>query len=542
MINRFVLFFFISIFAISIFAQEEKPEIAVLINYETIDDTNSKKVFDTFAKNLNATRQSKFQFYHWDEKNGKLEFRPSTENSQPRPCDKIVFLSMYIKVMNDSELNLEVDKTGKTTFAFFSPYVNYAFVYKLVDFGTSKIELINKIRPSGEDSDLKRIYVNFAEVFKTDPSKLQKSNAKEYNKQVAALRKKYDLQIQKEIDIAISKVASKTNIIVTGLKSIRDTRLFKISDFDKTTLDGKKKLKEFVIDAGLADDLQQGEMLDVVCKTQYGDFTTFEKIDFTHVEEANQNSSTCGSSLFSGKKLTNALRDNYEVYVSRSPLLLRELNKIEETTKTVSLYKNCILCGLSFEQMLLKMANIELIERIPLNLLTYFSDLSKSDVNLNYNIEKIQGNQQGARYLLHFESNKITATDVETGRVITETTNNTGGWLELPENQKTLATRLFLDLFEKEVEIIEVSSEKKNKVKYILAYHPFGFVRDQYFKIYEKTSETINGKSLERKIQLGVAIVRDLKSDQIAELYIIDGKEGIYEALESNTKIILANE
>jgi len=525
------------------------PGIAVLMDFQELENSHQKTIFNTLLTRLQKAENSDFQFYDYREKDGILEFQVKESKAAAKPCEKIVFLSTDVYSIEEPELTFQRDTSGKLIGAKYVPEFYYQFQYKVIDIASSEIEAMELITPKENKKISKEISVtDYKNFFKEDPLVLKRTKPEVYKEARAKLKKKYDRQIASFYDKCVKDAARSIAMVASPMKALKDKRLFKLTGDGRQLAEGKKKLKEFEIDAGLTDDLSDGDYLDVVCKRKYGEWEVIEKLDRSIVKEEGSNTSICKPYFFGGKKMTTALQEGQEVFFVRNEILLKSINSKEGTKQTATVDKECLFCAFSIEKKIVGLPNLELIERSHIEVLTHFVELSKSDEFLDFDLAEIQGLQKGVRYVLTFEGNKLSATDVQTGKIHVEIakTNKDGKLMKFFKNNSTVSNgtiaRLFLELLQEEVEMMEVVDQKKNKVKSVLAHHPIGFVRNDRLRIYALSQEEVKGKVFERKVEIGVAMVRDLKSDNIAELSVYKGKKELAEAINNNQKIIFINE
>ncbi len=547
MFRKVITLFLFTILSLSIVGQETKPGIAVLIDWQEFQHPQNKVLLEELVNEINTSKRSSFQFYDWKEKENVLDFRYTESLEDPRPVEKIIFIKPLLLINDEPDIKYQKDTTGKVTKAYFKPTFNYNYLYKIIDISTSNIELIENFKPQKEKS--KEILIkSFQSVFRADPEKLKKDDPKEYKKRVKVLRDKYAKEINAFIAKSVKEAKEEISSGVSSpLKSVSDDRLFKMVKFDESQL-SKKRIKEFEIDAGLVDDVTSKSSFNVYTNSTYGTQKIIEKIDRTFVKDASEKNSICKSGIFYGKKLTSALKNKQEVFFARSDILLKKLNNKVSKPQTVAVDKACMFCAFSLEQKIANSPSILLIERNYDKVLSHFIELTKADKFLDLNLESIQGKQQGVRYIISTEPGKITCTDVETGNMFEETpkTNKDGKLMKYFKSEigfsKKMITRLFLNLFEMDIEMLQVEDSKKDKVKSVLVLNPAGFEQGERYRIYKINEEKVGDKTLERKEELGTSWVTEVKSDQIAILDILKGKKELNEAINNNHKIVFINE
>ena len=189
--------------------------------------------------------------------------------------------------------------------------------------------------------------------------------------------------------------------------------------------------------------------------------------------------------------------------------------------------KSCLLCYSLLESKLLGLENIEIVEREHLKELGFFIEKFKGEQFMDFDMNDLQGKQLGVQVILQVNNRQIQATDVKTGKLL-ETASST---------YDAKLAKLFLDAFEKDIELLDVIDEKKGKINELVVYHPFGFTDRQKLIVYEIIEEKVGSELMERQVEIGEGYISDMISDKIAPLKIGKGKKEIYKAMSENRKL-----
>ncbi|HFA50151.1 MAG TPA: hypothetical protein ENJ95_14165 [Bacteroidetes bacterium] len=525
--------FFILFIAIQLAAQE-KTGIAVLVDKSQITDFYQKKIFGQFVENLKTSKRNNYLIYDWKEKTHSVVYdRVLNENNTDQPVEQLVFVLPTIKYERIPALQLTADSTGKTVSAFYNMVFESDLYYKVIDFRTSEIISTGEVKAAYADMHFpknKLEVTDFAKYFKGDPYRLKSTNYKIYREGEKRTYLAYKEKINKIYDKAAEHCAKSTATIPAIINGLQDKRVYKIINLDASKVG--KKLVELEMDGGDADFISKGDYVYLYENVSFGEKKTTKLLAAATVKGTSENKSALKIIPFQRKKAAKAITEKRDVFLVRNKNVINEINNKNGESYKISLDKNCLFCAHQLEMSLKKLEHIEILERAHMAELKFFTEKFKNEKFIDFDMDDMQGKQQGVQVVLQLQKKGIKATDVKTGRVLEAGTVT---------YDSKLAT-LFLDMFDKEIELLEVSGQKKNKINEVIAYHPFGFVAGQKIYAFEVAEEKVGGKVLERNIELGEGRVQRLISDKVAPVKITKGKKDIYAAKNANKKIRLMPE
>ena len=94
-----------------------------------------------------------------------------------------------------------------------------------------------------------------------------------------------------------------------------------------------------------------------------------------------------------------------------------------------------------------------------------------------------------------------------------------------------------MDIMNKDLEILEITKEKKGKIKEFLGYSAFGFENISTLYIMKITEETVGGRTVEREEEIGQVWAKRKKTNTIAEVKVTKGEKELQQALDNGDKI-----
>ncbi len=94
-----------------------------------------------------------------------------------------------------------------------------------------------------------------------------------------------------------------------------------------------------------------------------------------------------------------------------------------------------------------------------------------------------------------------------------------------------------MEIFNQEIELVEILNGDEKKVKKMRLYSPFGFNGIEYYKIYELTTENVNGKDVIRPVPIGQCQGRIVFPSQIEDFVVTKGEEELHDALNRGATV-----
>lgn len=502
---------------------QEKENIAVLFNKMEAQTINTKILQDSIKSKLNKSKKMDFDFFVYDEKSKTIT--PLDEGSSIKYSKKIFIVDQKVEYNKNPRVRLSYNEESKIHTASFPVEFKITIQDKLIDIATSNVDLMdNQIYDLKDDFLKSEMSTSSFDVTKEIKGKAPAIGSKEYKALTDKLNK---IAAKKLLDIQMGLLKSEADVVrytTFGLLSSLDDRLFNISP-----VEGKKNMGSFMIDAGRQDDIAYLDDLRVIKKTQIGEYSCGEYIGTAVVKKRENNQSKCGFLLSGGKKLKEAYESNETVYAVRNRKLINGLDEFSSNTIKIAVDTDCLFCDASYQEMLLRVNGVSMIERNHKFILDYFLPKYKTEKYIDFDVENVIGKQEGVDYILTSQKANAALTDVATSQVNT-----------ISRNATTYEFKQFMvDLFKEDIKVIHISKRsKKNTIKKMIVYSPYGFQNNDIITTYSVTIENVGGKEYERKELLGTAQVVKKYSDNIVEIVIYKKQKQITEIIDSDGKIV----
>ncbi|WP_341226627.1 hypothetical protein [uncultured Arcticibacterium sp.] len=530
------------LFLICFASVAQKQGLAVLVSANENSGFNSIIIDDFKAfKRLNSNQE--MFYYDWEE--GK-KLTP-VGNDGTNPVDKLMFVELYSEVESRPRLQLVTDSTGKTVSAFYPIRPELNLKLKIVDLksteilfltqfslNTSSDELVASNRGSGRFD----VSINFKESFSADPSFMRLNN-KGFEE---AERKAYEKYKQKIHENKVAAFKEFSSYCVRRFYYAQEVLIDKYFTIKK---DGivEDKVKFVKSDLSLKDGYSTSDYIDFYEIQKFGEHVSYDKGYTFKVESIDSTGSELKLAMFGNqKRLAELILNDAQVLITNNESVLN--NKVREIgneeIQTVAVKKNCINCFMNLESNLAAVPSIRVLERADFEF-RHFRELLKSEKNIDNFSNDDYYKMLGVRYLFSIEDDKLTSTDIETGRII-GTESKEGKILGFKFSASTspvVIKTMFLNTFDKEMEIFEYTNVKKKTVKEVRVYNPFGVILGERVLIYKQQEETVGGKKLSRNILIGEGYIRSVVNKHLANLYVQKGNKELLEMKNSGAKVVL---
>ncbi len=507
---------------------------AIVFNEKDIKDTKCDLIYNEIYTRMAKEDPGYTEFYSWsgkssDNVNFYKKFNSKIDTSE-QPITTAVYVYTGFRTDKSPTFSTKKDSTGKVIAMTMKVLHPVSPRYKIINLATSELVASHdyRIKPFATSSSIP--IRDFKKYFgKEDPEKLKSGNSKLYNTKIKQIKKDYSGKIKDAYKKIGKEVGGSLSNIVGKIKAQRDDHLWKIVDWEKGQ---KGKLKEFYIDATASENLKKGEILDLYQKRDFGEYSQYDLVSNIGVKEIMADKVMVNTYFYNRKKVKKAIEQSQEIVVSRNESLTRNSNRAIKNLKRVQIKGDCFTCNTYIENVLLNAAPVKVLERnfeAPRN---YFTEQYTNEKFMDFQMEDVQGKTEGVEYILESTKDDLKATVVETGRIVKADKGKEKGFFgRLGGVSSAQVLNLCLELFEEEITIIEVTDQKKGKVKRVHAHNPIGFDDIIYLKIVKLIEEKIGDRVLVRKEEIGKAVVKEKFSNSVAELKIKDGKKQLFKAL-----------
>ncbi len=496
----------------------EGSSVAVLFDEEEREDTYTSMFIDSIISRLDYSKRMDFDYYSYNESTSEIK---PLRGGNTGFSKKIVAIKPSLYYQDKPEIEISYNKEKEDHEGTIRLVFRIETYLKLIDLASSTVELMDYFLYDNQEDQFaeKQFTFSMKKYFK---GTLPKKGTKAYKLMIDKVYKDYLPKI-KEFHLKTLRKDQKIPFhLRNSLFSFSDDRLFEISP-----VEGKSRMSQFMIDAGVEDDIFWLDNVRVIKEVQFGKYTCGEYIGTAIVKKRMNDQSKCGFLLTGGKKLKTAVEESIPVYAARNRSLINTLNSIKRERVRLATDADCLFCNAKTEKVIFDIENIELIERSHDFILNYFIPMYKSEQFIDYDVETVLGLQEGVDYMMRSKSKIITLTDVKTNRVSS-----------IGDNYNNNQMRHFLlEFFEEEMEVLTISKRKKNIAKRLVIYSPYGFEPLDVLNTYSVTEEVVAGKSYDRKEKIGTARIMKRYSDNIVEVSINKNEKLITSILDSGGTI-----
>ncbi len=479
----------------------------------------------------------------WDEKTHRLNYIHGKKLQKPIALVKFCDMR-WINTLNNIDLTLVTDTSGKTKEAYFRIVTEVKLVTKQVEVKTSQIidikqntyksEPRTSLRSDRKDRDIVMVE-KLTEEFGGDPAKLKKENFDTYNKRLARVREKYMPQFKERLSELLVLHAGS---IVDQLKRFEPLiigRAYQIIT-DPESAD-EKKIKSLNFEVTPGDNLKVGEYVILYEVVNFNGHKSLRYVSPFRVDEVSEKSAKADLASLGGKKaLAGLIRNKAELVLfddKRSALNYDKQLRGDQEDYIVGVKKSCVFCNLDLETSLYLLPTVKVVERIAPELV-FFQKLAKLERFIDYGSEEMINKQLGIKYLFYKEEERLMATDIETGRIIGS--ERPPGWLGA--NYGIAAKNLFIDTFGRPIKFIKNEEISKGRLKSFIAQSDFGFVFGESIGVYELVDEKVGNKVIKRKQEIGDSWFSRPISDTVAEFKVKRGEKEILEAQQQGKTLI----
>ncbi len=510
---------------------------AVIFNSEEAFDKYDKKLLNYVKKAYRGRAPIHTEYYTWD---GKPSSKPKpyerfkSDKDGTVPITTALYLKTNLKIQEKLEPTYKKDTTGTVTSMYLSYPLELRPIYKVVDLPSSEVIKVHRFETKEWKIDQKYQVKDFKKYFGATPNTLQ---SKAFNQKMKVFKEKKGKDVEKFYNEKLKKISKDLADISNVLKATYDKRLFKVTEVNTN----EKKIKEFYIDAKASENISKGDLIQVYQKDQYGDFDMYGSVGqvaYVVVQSADETRAKVKPFFLAKKKISEALKSGNEIVLARNPLLVKEANKKDETVKRIQIKGECFLCNPYLEKVLLGLASTKLMERNFDGPRSYFTSQYTDEKFMDFDMLDIQDKQEGVDYLFEVAQTGVKATDVTTGRVASIDQKKNKGLLGLFGSTGPQTINLCMDIMDKDIQVLEITKEKKGKVKKFLGYSPFGFEGITTLDIYIVHEETVGGRVIEREEHIGKCWAQRPQTEYINEIKVAKGEKDLYKALQANQKVI----
>lgn len=523
------LLFFISFTTL---CQNKFEKATLIANFNT--DNKYLKIIHRNAFDIAFKNYPKVHLYNWDEAEHSIYSLKQFDEIE-KPIDQVKYIEVKLSNFEYPSFELNVDTSGKTISAQFVFNVSMSINSKIVEVKTSKIldlRVSSGITSFNSPDPVIKV-PDFTKEFGGDPNQIRKTSSRLYEELVRKLEEKYKPDIEKKYISFCVGYASDVANRLTSFVANGDNRSFNVIR-NKEDND-ERKIKYVTFDGAKKDSLSKNNTLFLYEIINFENRISTKFVDGFYVDEVGPEKSTAKMSMWGNKKeLANILRGTNELrffYNGKAAYDFGKKNNKNTVVYNVAVKKTCLFCNYRLESTLVSIPILNTIERNAIELVE-FQELAKLDKFIDYKSEELLNKQLGVKYLIYQAGENLMSTDIETGKIL-----GSEGMNGNPTS--TIVKNLFIENSTNKVEFLKNKEVTKNKVKEIILYSDFGFIRGEDLILFTEEDEKVGGKIIKRKVVIGEGRVAELISDFICVLRIKESEKQLFEQQNLKKEILL---
>ena len=531
--NRITLIFLFSILSVLLSGQEYGA--AILLDSDEVFGHYNEMILKNFKSTYDKQSRGHTEFYTWD---GNSESEPEvylpykTEKLGSMPILKTVYLNTNFSLSREVRATYKFDTLKNVTAMYVYYPHKFEPVLKVVDLPSSEVDVYYKYDTS--DWGVKALFLvkDFKKYFGKNPNKMEESNKLLFDSNMNKFLKSEGAELDRFYDEKVQSWGKKLEEISKNLKSLSDTKFWKVIDYG---YDDKGKLEEFSIDAKRDDNLEDGDVIDIYKQNVIDDFEYYEYLSYVTVKEVFEDKVRVKPFSLMKKKIAEALEGDDDVIFTRSKGLIKDLNRGDEPYKRVQVITDCTSCFSELDRKILSSGSTKLIARNIDGPTQYFTNKYTDEKFLDYNMNELQGRQQGVDYIFEATAAGINATDVETGRIVFTASQEKNGLAKMMQIGTASVSNLMMDIMDIDFKIVKVLKEKNGRLEKFVAYNPLGFGRT--YNIVKVIEEEVGGRKINREEIIGKCYIGKAYTNTLAEVKVAKGEKELYLALKAGDKI-----
>lgn len=482
------------------------------------DSRYEEMLIDLLLKNLAESNSIDFQLFHFNEEEETVSFKGAKEKFS----EQALILDPKFSNSLKPEIILSKDTTGKVTNAYMDVNLDFTCNYKLFDIGSSRVLSAKQVvmDPSKLSMKSEQIKIDTKKFF---TGKLPKKDSKAYKEMEKRVYAEYGLRIAKHYENRIKSDYSIIREIRGDVLSLSDEKPFSVTPYDSS----KKRIKSFEMNAGKDQDINKLDAVHVFKKVKIGEMDGFERLGTAVVSQVESGTSKANFVISGGKKLKEAVAEEAVVYAVRNEgLLNKEVSNKEEVFR-VTLKKSCVFCDFDIQEQLADLYFINYIDRGDDFISKYFIESYKTEKFIDNDVENVVGRKEGVGYIIGSSKENIEITNTQTGQLLTQSRK------EIKNDYRSL----FLKVFEPRLKYVGIAKQKKDRIKRIYVYSPYGFKTSEYLKISSVYLEEVGGKKYERKTEIGNGQFIKSHSELIGEIILQKNEKAISKAIQDGSTL-----
>lgn len=475
-------------------------------------------------------RMGGIQHFVYNLEEPELKFLPlKSSKPEEHTADYVLYYTFTLYENYTPDLNIKTD--GTTSSATFNLSVRAETRCKFVDLVTntvllSRISAIQDAIPtinalSMTEADGVFVVDNYKQFFSADPGYLKANNQREYQ---AGLTKAHDAYKKKFNTFFSAKSKSVVNSIIEAEMYFLFRDPIPVTE---ATIENEKA-KDVTITLPYPVMLPANVYMKVAALDTFNGYVIPDLFGDYYVKKNTNGKLLLDAGLASkAKQAGEAHLAGKKLFASFSTKNLSK--KLSDDAEQIKLGINSGSVSIqSFEVGMVGLKGISVVDLSFTKTINRFREHYKQEVFID---DDFSAKSIGARYLIQGEGKTVNLLEVETGTLI--------GSYNTDEGLKGFMDEA-MGLFDKEIEVVNITKEKNGKAQKVRLYSPFGFQGDHFFKIYELIPENVAGKTKLRSAE--IAECSDYGVYQsISEFNVTRGEDLLYDAIQRGATLRFRN-
>lgn len=446
-------------------------------------------------------------------KDDEIQFLPELSSVQEEKTADYAFYYIYnIGEDYQPDLSVKRSKEGKITSVGFSVTKSARVWTKMIRISTGEIVHVTDHGQVALPSLL--AIKDYQKYFGSDPDALKASDQKAFAAALQKARSAYNGELRKYFAAKKSEVkevilSSASTILMD--EPVRPAMVEVVKD--------KAKVIKFEMNSEIQ--LPASSFLHVFTTDTIGDYVSSEIIGNYFVAEQAGREVTIKPAVFESR--SGSLAEQYQngkdlFIVATGYKHGRKLGA--EFDDIVVGFQFGKLTASHFEESLSGLDNITLVDLGSMFLINKLRERYKQEQFIE---EDFMAKSLGVKYLLVLKDRSINIIDVETGAV-KHTFSRKAGFGGMYD--------VAMQLFDREIELVKVSQQKKDKANKLILYSPLGFQAANKLQVYRLEQINVGGEIKERSVLIGVCKA-GIRASQIKEFNVSKGGKEILKAISN---------
>jgi hypothetical protein len=463
----------------------------------------------------------------YDLRDSALHFLPEKSfKAEEKAADYLMFYN--VSLYENYRPPVNVDKVeGRITGVNFRLSTRVNVACKIIDLATNTViySNINHVR-DGISMFAKIDFTerdgvfpipNWQDLFGLNVATMEKNEPEKYKAILDKLHKDYRSRFQRFFE------AKKETMINSFLSCERKFQAPDLMPCGEVLIENEKVKKIWLETSSLVV-LPEHELIRILSLDTVNGFVVSDLHGFYFIEDIENGKARLDAGIYA------KLKEAAEAHLSGKQLYASFLDggyfeKLNDPREPYTIGLNSGAAINYFETALMSIDNLILVDIGATWIVDLFREQYKKERFID---DDFSAKNRGVKYLLDSRDGQYQIIDVASGTLVRAYEADKGfeGFIDQA-----------MDIFNQEIELVEILNGDEKKVKKLRLYSPFGFNGIEYYKIYELTTEKVNGKDVIRPVPIGQCQGRIVFPSRIEDFVVTKGEEELRDALNRGAPI-----